>query len=122
MKIFIAINCVVFLALMIGAPLIIHLIYGEKYMNVIPLFRLLSLDYYIFASSRKLFGNAIAVIKKVKVNFIHTVLAGVLNVVLNIILITELGSIDASMATICVTTFVVILELIYLRSYFQKNK
>lgn len=120
LKIFILVNSVVFLGLMLFAPFIITLVYGEKYANVLPIFRVLCLNYLISASFRKLLGNMIVVVKAVNVNLFHTLLAGGLNIVLDLILIQRFGPIGAAVATVCVTTFVALLELLYFRRFFRR--
>lgn len=118
MKIFTLINSVVFIGLIMFAPTIITLIYGEKYANVLPIFKVLCLNYFISASFRKLLGNMIVVVKAVNVNLFHTLLAGGLNIILDLILIQRFGPIGAAVATVCVSMFVTLLELLYFRRFF----
>lgn len=120
MKIFFAINFVVYLGLALFAPLIIWIIYGSKYMNIIPIFEVLSIN-YLFYSIRHVLGNVIAAIKRVKVNLVISVISGLANVGLNIVLIMNFASMGAAMATLLITVFVMALELIYLSVYFKKN-
>lgn len=121
MKMFFCINFVAFLGLILFAPLLITLLYGEKYTNVVSIFRVLCFNFLITATVRKLLGNMICVVKAVRVNLIHTIIAGILNVVLDLILIQKIGSIGAAIATTCVTAFVAILELLFFKRFFRRN-
>ena len=121
LKIFTLINFVVFVGLMLFAPLMITLIYGEKYANVLPIFRVLCLNYFITASFRKLLGNMIVVVRAVNINLLHTLLAGGLNIILDLILIQRLGPIGAAIATVCITIFITLLELLFFRRFFRRT-
>ena len=119
-KIFAVLAFVIALGLFLFAPVIIYVLYGEKYLNVVPIFRVLSLNFFVYAGFRYLFGNVIAAMRKPKINLLHTIAAGILNVVLNVVLIQRYGSIGAAVATTCVTVFVLMLEIAYLYWYFKK--
>lgn len=120
-KVYAVVNIFVYICLALFAPLIIWIIYGEKYMNVIPLFQILSVN-YLFYCVRNLMGNTIAAIKKVKVNLIFAVLSGVLNICLNILLIPVLGSAGAAIATLIVTIVIAIMDCIYVMHHFKIEK
>lgn len=120
LAVFIVINLSISIILFVSAPLVVSLVYGDRYKNVVPIFRILLINYFLFASFRKPLGNIIAVIKKVNVNLLHTVLAGGLNIFLNIFLIMRYGSIGAAVATVLVSIFIVVLEISYLGK-FVKN-
>ena len=107
------INGCIFLGLFVGAPLILWILYGTKYMNVIPIFRILSLNYLLDAV-RNITGNTIAVLKKVKANLVFSVVSGILKVGINILLIGSLGSVGAAISTVVITFCVVAMNSIYL--------
>ena len=117
---FTAINFVVFLGLIVMAPLAIWLIYGEKYMNVLPVFRVLSFNYFVYGSTHMLFGNVIAAMKKSEVNLAIAVASGILNILLNLTLIPRLGSVGASIATVCVSISVSLMNGICLKKEWRK--
>lgn len=120
-KIYAIVNGFVYLCLALFAPLIIWIIYGQKYMNVIPLFEILSLN-YLFYCVRNLTGNALAAVKKVKMNLLFSVMSGFLNIGLNMLLIPWLGSAGAAIATLTVTIFISALNVSYLLNYLKKKK
>lgn len=121
LKVFGLVNGVVFLGLALCAPLLIWIVYGEKYMNVIGLFEILNANYLAYCV-RCLMGNVIAAIKKVKMNLLFAVISGVLNIILNLLLIPYLGAVGAAIATLVVTVTVAMLDTTYVLHYFKKEK
>lgn len=119
MKAFLMINGAVYMCLALGAPLIIWIIFGEKYLNVVPIFEVLSLNYFIYCQ-RHLLGNVIAVIKRVKVNLVFSIISGLLNIVLNLILIQWFASIGAALATVLVTCSMLVMDYAYLQHYYKR--
>lgn len=115
------VNGFVFICLMVFAPLIIWIIYGQKYMNVVPIFRVLSLNYLVYCIS-DIMGNMIASLKKVKVNLAIAVFSGLLNICLNLTLIPRMGAIGAAVATVTVSATVAVLDFIYVVHCFRKIK
>ncbi|MCI9360558.1 MAG: oligosaccharide flippase family protein [Hungatella sp.] len=119
---FVIINGVIAFGLFVFAPIIIALLFGNQYKESVGIFRLLCLNYFIFSSYRKLYGNIIALIKKVKVNFVNTALAGILNIVLNFFFINKYGAMGAAVATICVSIFTTAFSIIYFHMFLKKFK
>lgn len=119
-KVYAVVNGLVYLCLAVFAPLIIWIIYGQKYMNVVGLFEILSLNYLAYCV-RNLMGNVIAAIKKVKVNLVFSVVSGVLNICLNLLLIPWLGAMGASIATLIVTITVAVLDCTYVLRHFKEK-
>ena len=120
-KVYAMVNGLVYLCLAVFAPLIIWIIYGEKYMNVVGLFEILSLNYLAYCV-RNLMGNVIAAIKKVKVNLAFSVVSGILNICLNLLLIPWLGAMGAAIATLIVTITVAVLDCTYVLRHFKEEK
>lgn len=121
LRVFLIVTAIITLCCILIGPFAIRIIYGEKYANVIPVFRILCLNFFVFGGIRKILGNTLAALKKVNINFIHTSLTGVLNIVLNLALIPRYGAIGAAIATVMATTIVAVLELSYLYRYFKKS-
>jgi len=119
-QLFLGINGLVCVGLCVFAPLIIWAIFGPKYMNVTPIFIILSVEYLV-NSARTLLGNVIAVLKKVKINLMLSVVSGFIKIGLNLILIQSLQSVGAAIATLVVSIFVATMELLYLRHYFKQQ-
>ena len=115
------INGGIFVGLILFAPLIVWILYGDRYMNVVPIFRILSIN-YLMDAARNITGNTIAVLRKVKVNLAFSVLSGVLKIGLNVWLITSRGSVGAALATLAVTICIVVLNTAYLWRYYKKSE
>jgi O-antigen/teichoic acid export membrane protein len=94
--------------------------YGEKYMNVVPIFQVLIVNYLVY-SFRNITGNTILVLKKPKVNLVFSLISGVLNIALNLLLIPTLGSIGAAYATLAVTCCIVAMNIVYLWRNYRKG-
>lgn len=120
-KVYAVVNGAVYLCLALFAPLIIWIIYGQKYMNVVGLFEILSLNYLAYCV-RNLMGNVIAAIKKVKVNLAFSIVSGILNICLNLLLIPWLGAVGAAVATLTVTITVAALDCIYVFGHFKTKE
>ena len=120
-KVYAVVNGVVCLGIAVFAPVLIWIVYGEKYMNVIGLMEVLNLNYLAYCV-RNLMGNTIAAIKKVKMNLLFSIVSGVLNIVLNLLLIPWLGAIGAAIATLIVTISVAMMDCTYVLHYFRKEK
>lgn len=119
-KIYAIVNSLVYACLAIFAPLIIWIVYGEKYMNVVPLFEVLSVNYLVYCV-RNLMGNTIAAIKKVKVNLLFAVISGLLNICFNLLLIPHFGAMGAAVATLIVTISISAMDCAYVFQYFRKK-
>lgn len=115
-------GCSVAIMLFIFTPLILHIFYGEKYESCSTIMRVLCLNFMISASFRRLFGNVIAAFKKVKINLLHNVIAGALNIALDLIFIQKMGSMGAALATTIVTVFITILETVYILGFLKKEE
>lgn len=118
-RIFAGVALLLLIIMFAFAPLIIYIVYGEKYIGVVPIFRILCVNFFVNAGIRKLLANVIYVMKRVKVNLLFASLAGALNIVLDMILIRKLGSQGAAIATVVVTVFVSALEAIYVIRYLR---
>jgi O-antigen/teichoic acid export membrane protein len=98
-KYLIVLNLAISSVLIIFAPFIIKTIFGSQYLDSVAPFRILSIGYFIAGSFRIPAGNVLASIRKVKINLYNSILSGVLNILLDIILIYKFGSIGAAIAT-----------------------
>ena len=119
-KVFICVNAVVFILIEIFSPYVVSLVYGEKYMNVSHIFRILGINYFL-SSIKVLFGNTIAVMKKVKMNLIFAVISGVVNIGLNLILIQGYGSAGAAAATVTVTSLIIVMQTVFFYGFYKKS-
>ena len=117
-KVYFAVNGAILAGLLVMAPLIVWIVFGDKYMNTVDLFRILSVN-YLAVAMRNLTSHTFAVLKKVKANLVFSILSGVLNVALNLALIPKFGSLGAAYATLTVSCFILALNFVYLRRYLK---
>ncbi len=118
-KVYAFVNGAICVALLVGAPLIIRLMYGQQYMNVVPIFRILSVNHLVY-SARNITENTILVLKRTKMNLVFSLLSGALNIGLNLLLIPTLGSAGAAYATLAVTCCIVAMSIAYLWNDYRK--
>jgi len=112
-------NLVISILLIVFAPFVIRVIFGPDYSDSVLPFRILSFGYLITATFRIPAGNVIASLKKVKVNFYNSIISGGANIVLDIILIKNYGSVGAAVATVAVFVISSFVSNIYLRKYLK---
>jgi O-antigen/teichoic acid export membrane protein len=110
-------NLIITIILIVFAPYIINIVFTRKYSDAVTNFRILSIGYLVAGTFRTPSGNILASMKLVKVNFYNSMITGIANIVLNVILINRLGSLGASLATVSVYIISSILYNIYLRRY-----
>ena len=112
-------NLVISILLIVFAPFVIRVIFGPEYLDSVLPFRILSFGYLIAGTFRIPAGNIIASLKKVKVNFYNSIISGGANIVLDIILIKNYGSVGAAVATVAVFVVSSFVSNIYLRKYLK---
>lgn len=119
--VFLGVSLLITIIMLAFAPIIIYIVYGEKYMSGVPVFRILCINFFVNSGIRTLLTNTLYVVKRVNINLILATLAGVLNVVLDIWLIGVMGSAGAAIATVAVTVFISLLEAMYV-AWFLRSK
>ena len=85
-------------------------------------FRSLSLSYIISATLRIPAGNILSMIRMVKVNLWISIISGISNIILNIVLIKLWGSVGAAIATVLVVIISSVIEVTYLSIYLIKKE
>lgn len=116
------INILIGIILFVCAPIIINLIWGTDYLDSILPFRILSLSYVISATLRIPAGNILSMIRKVKVNLWISIISGISNIILDIVLIKLWGSVGAAIATILVVIISSSIAVTYLIIYLTKKE
>ena len=95
-------NFIIAAMLFILAPWIIKLLWGAKYLSALPVFRILAINYFISSTLRVNASNLLATMRKVKLNFYINIIAGLSNIVLDVIMISHYGANGAAIATLSV--------------------
>lgn len=104
-----------------GAPLIIRLLFGEQYLDAVPVFRILSVNYFFSGTFRILSGNLLVTQRKLKFNLFVAIVSSLTNVVADYFFIQWWGSVGAALATVLVVLVSSILSTTYLIHTFRKK-
>lgn len=125
-KYFTLFNACLTIVLEILAPYIVVILFGEQYSDAVMAFRILLISYFFSASFRKIIGNLLVTQRKLRVNFWVGIAEGIMNIMLNWILVHYLGAIGAAITTLCISIIssccLVIYFLHYLNKQIQMNK
>lgn len=113
-KYLVFINFIISSTLFILAPFVVKMIFGEEYLDSVLPFRILVIGYFIAGTFRIPNGNVIANMGRVKFNLIVAMFSSTLNIILDILLISEYGSVGAAIATVCIFIVTSLLTEIYL--------
>jgi len=92
-------NAAVSLFLCLLAPWIVDRLFGPAYRDVAPVFRLLSLNYFIAGTFRTPAGNLLVTQRRLKFNFFVSLAAGAVNIAADALLIPVWGMMGAAAAT-----------------------
>lgn len=116
-KYLLILNGSITLILIVFAPQIVNLVFTKQYSDSVTNFRILSFGYFVAGTFRIPSGNILASVKKVKVNFYNSMVSGLANIVLDVVLIYKMGSVGASIATVSVYILSSAISNYYLRKY-----
>ena len=97
-----AINAFITVVLVIFGELVIKIFFGAQYLDTLPIFRLLVINYFFSGTFRVLAGNLLITQRKLKFNLYVGILTGSLNIVADIVFISWWGVMGAAYATILV--------------------
>lgn len=98
---------------------IVPLIFGTQYADAIPCFRILMLSYFFSSTFRTPSANILYTQRKVRVILTITLLSGVVNCILDVVLILHLRSIGAAIATLLVHIITSAMSFGYLCHYLK---
>lgn len=114
-------NFIVTFILVVFAPLIIKILFGDSYLDSIPYFRVLSIGYFIASSFRIPAGNVLSMVKKIKFLFIANCMVGIVNIGLDYYLIKNYSALGASISTLSVIILTSIIYNAYLYFYLRRE-
>lgn len=116
-----SLNLLVAVALFVLAPFIIDILYGESYLDTVPIMRLLAINFFFSGTFRILSGNLLVTQRKLKFNFYVALIAGIVNALADYWFIQWWGSMGAAFATILVVMGTSIINTVYLVLTFKRN-
>lgn len=108
--------------LIIFAPTIIKILFGDEYLSALPAFRILILGFLVQSAFRIPFGNILVMIRKVNYNLINSILSGVVNVILNLTLIIKFSDVGAAYAKLFTFIISSIIGFIFFRKYLNESR
>ena len=120
-KTLVSTNLVIVIGLIVFAPTVINLLFTKRYIGSIPAFRVLMIGYFFAATFRIPAGNTLAALHKVNINLVITMICGVVNIVLDYLLIKKYGIIGAAYATTSIFILNAIISNIYLLHYIRSR-
>lgn len=121
-KYLLLVNAFITIIGLLGAPFIVNTLFTKSYSNTVPCFRVLMVSYLFSGTFRILFGNIIAMLRKVKVNLYLGIAESIINIVLDVIFINLWGSIGAAIATTMITIISSIASGVYLYVLFRRTR
>ncbi len=116
-----AFNLVLSVTLAVGAPLIVQILFGEQYLDAVPVFRLLAINYFFSGTFRVLSGNLLVTQRKLKFNLYVAIISSLTNAVADYLFIQWWGSMGAAFATVLVVLLTSILNTTYLIYTFRQK-
>ena len=117
-----AFNLVLSVVLVIFAPWIISFLYGPEYLDQIMVFRILVVNYFFSATFRFVAVNILITQRKLKFNFVVSIVITVLNAAADYFFIQWWGTTGAAVATLSVVLLASILSTVYLVYTLKKQK
>lgn len=106
-------NAAIGVALMICAPVLIYILFGESYVQSLSIFRVLCLSYIASSVLRTPSANLLGMLKKTKAALAISVLTVAVSVALGILFVTKFGIIGAAYGSVLTFLFVGILSFAY---------
>lgn len=100
--------------LFVLAPVVLNIMYGSEYLDAVPVFRILSVNYFLSGTFRVISGNLLVTQRKIKFNFFVAFISGLINVLADFFFIQWWGSIGAAVATVLVVIVSSIMSTSYL--------
>lgn len=117
------VNGIIVAAMVIFAPTIISLMYGNQYLDAITPFRILSINYFFSGTFRAIAGNLLVTQRKLEFNTFVAISSGILNIVADVFFIMKMGSVGAAYATLSIVLFCCVLNVGYLLiTFYRKAK
>lgn len=99
-------NLLIGVGLYIFAPIVINILFGNKYEGILPVFRILIISYIISASLRTPASNLFGILRKAKTALVISAGTVLISVCLSIFFVTRFGIIGAAYSS--VSTFGII--------------
>lgn len=116
-----AVSAVITTAIVLFTPLIIQILYGEKYLEAIPLMRVLMISFFFRCAFRIPLVNILPAIGFMKYNLIRGIVGLILQLILDFTLIPVLGVYGAAVTTVIVDLVISGMCLFFVYQKFYKR-
>ena len=107
------ISLLIGLIMIIFAPFIVKLLWGEKYLDAVPCMRVLAVSFMVLSTFRTTSTNILLALKRAGYTMFVSLIAGLSNIVLDVFMTMRYGSIGAAYATLIVTILASLLSFPY---------
>ena len=121
LKVLVLLNSSISISGILFAPWIISILFGTKYLDAVPVFRVLMLGYFVAGTFRIPSGNILPANGKLRVNFWNAIVSGTANILLDVVMIKLYGAVGAAYATVIVYVISSVISTGYLWSYLKKS-
>ena len=105
---------IISLLMFVFARIAILLLWGEQYLDGVPVFRVLAISFFFLGTFRSTSTNILQALGKVKFNLIVSIVAAISNLILDYFFIKNYGIMGAAVATMLVTIIASTLSFPYL--------
>lgn len=115
-------NILVTITLLVFAPLIIKILFGEEYLDGVPIFRMLSVGFFFASTFRTPAGNVLVMLRKVKPLFVINIIIGIVNIISSYYMIKYYSMVGAAITNIVIIGLASLFYNIYLISFLRKKQ
>ncbi len=112
-------NAVVTIMLILLAPYIIKILWGESYLDAVLPFRILSVNYFVQSTLRFNIINLMGALNKAEIVFRVNFIAMIINIILDVLFIYKFGILGAAIATLLT---VIVTSLILVPTFIKHLK
>ena len=99
--------------MIVFAPQIVMILWGEQYLDAVPCLRILSVSFMVLSTFRITSTNILLALKRAGYTMVISMITGLSNIVLDVILTVRYGSIGAAYATLIVSVLASVLSFPY---------
>lgn len=99
--------------MIVFSPQIVVMLWGPNYIDAVPCMRILSISFIVLSTFRITSTNILLALKRAGYTMFISIISGVANIVLDILLILKYGSIGAAYATLIVAIIASLLSFPY---------
>ncbi len=109
------VNALISIFCIIFAPFIVKLVFGRQFLDSVPSFRILMLGYFVIGTFRSPAGNTLNALKKVNYNLLIVIITGIINIVLDYVLISRYGMNGAAITSLSVSVLSSIMAMLFIK-------